>query len=112
MARTGSTAKTTTINRLNTFVSAGLDVSSYCRDLENWPRSWMGWERDLPAGERLVACFRPFLQHVVSSGPFPQDHSPTCGQPLAARRRDHPGPKPNPFSEKGWRRAFTQRSDP
>jgi hypothetical protein len=45
-----------------------LDVSSYCRDLENWPRSWMGWEKDLPAGERLVACFRPFLQHVVSSG--------------------------------------------
>jgi len=67
MARTGSTAKTTTINRLTTSVSA-LDVSGYCRDLENWPRSWMGWEKDLPAGERLVACFRPFIQHVVSSG--------------------------------------------
>ena len=67
MARTGSTAKTTTINRVTTSVSA-LDVSSYCRDLENWPRAWMGWEKDLPAGERLVACFRPFIQHVVSSG--------------------------------------------
>ncbi len=28
----------------------------------------MGWEKDLPPGERLVACFRPFIQHVVSSG--------------------------------------------
>jgi hypothetical protein len=44
-----------------------LDVSGYCRDLENWPRSWMGWEKDLPAGERLVACFRVFIQHLASS---------------------------------------------
>jgi len=28
----------------------------------------MGWEKDLPPGEGLVACFRPFLQHVVASG--------------------------------------------
>ena len=27
----------------------------------------MGWEKDLPAGEQLVACFRPFLEHLVSS---------------------------------------------
>ncbi len=27
----------------------------------------MGWEKDLPAGEKLVACFRPFLEHLVAS---------------------------------------------
>ncbi len=67
MARTASTAKTSTINRLTTSVPA-LDISGYCRDLENWPRSWMGWEKDLPPGEKLVACFRPFIQHLASSG--------------------------------------------
>jgi len=43
------------------------DASSYCRDLENWPRSWMGWEKDLPPGETLVACFRPFIEFLASS---------------------------------------------
>ena len=32
----------------------------------------MGWEKDLPPGEPLVACFRPFLEHLVAS-----DLSPT-----------------------------------
>lgn len=27
----------------------------------------MGWEKDLPPGERLVACFRPFLEQLASS---------------------------------------------
>jgi hypothetical protein len=27
----------------------------------------MGWEKDLLPGERLVACFRPFLEHLVGS---------------------------------------------
>ena len=28
----------------------------------------MGFEKDLPPGEKLVACFRPFLEHLVASG--------------------------------------------
>jgi len=28
----------------------------------------MGWEKDLPPGEELVARFRPFLEHLVVSG--------------------------------------------
>ena len=28
----------------------------------------MGWEKDLPPGEKLVACFRPFIQHLTASG--------------------------------------------
>src|SRR5713226_7419118 len=43
------------------------DLSRYGTDLENWPRSWMGWEKDLPPGEKLVACFRPFIEHLASS---------------------------------------------
>jgi hypothetical protein len=27
----------------------------------------MGWEKDLPPGEQLVNCFRPFLEHLASS---------------------------------------------
>jgi len=27
----------------------------------------MGWEKDLPPGEKLVASFRPFLEHLVAS---------------------------------------------
>jgi hypothetical protein len=65
MARKRAAAKTSTINRVNLSVSAGLE--HYCRGLDRWPRSWMGWEKDLPPGEMLVACFRPFLEHLVGS---------------------------------------------
>jgi hypothetical protein len=27
----------------------------------------MGFEKDLQAGEKLVACFRPFLEHLAAS---------------------------------------------
>lgn len=43
------------------------DLEHYCRGLDGWPRSWMGWEKDLPPGERLVACFRPFLEYLAAS---------------------------------------------
>jgi hypothetical protein len=32
----------------------------------------MGWEKDLPPGEKLVACFRPFLEALVASGLSPK----------------------------------------
>jgi hypothetical protein len=46
---------------------AAIDVSPYGRDLHDWPRSWMGLEKDLPAGEQLVAHLRPFIEHLASS---------------------------------------------
>jgi len=58
--------KTSTVNR--TASPAPRDASVYCRDLEGWPRSWMGLEKDLPPGEALVACFRPFIQHLANAG--------------------------------------------
>ena len=32
----------------------------------------MGWEKDLPPGEKLVACFRPFLEDLVASDRSPK----------------------------------------
>ena len=48
------------------------DISAYCRDLDNWPRSWMGLEKDWPPGEALVVCFRPFIAHLAASGLSPK----------------------------------------
>src|SRR5258708_12457597 len=48
------------------------DVSAYCRDLDRWPRSWMGLETDLPPGEELLACFRPFLDYLAASSLSPK----------------------------------------
>jgi hypothetical protein len=55
--------KTSRLNRAAK--PASLDVSAYCRGLDGWPRSWMGLEKDLPPGEALVACFRPFIEHLA-----------------------------------------------
>jgi len=51
---------------------AATDVSASCRDLDNWPRSWIGLEKDLPPGEQLLACFRPFIEHLASSSLSPK----------------------------------------
>jgi hypothetical protein len=39
-----------------------------CRDLAEWPERWMGEEKDLPVGYRLVEYFLPFLLHLAASG--------------------------------------------
>jgi hypothetical protein len=67
MARSIFKAKTSKVNRAATAPAAASDPSVYCRDLDDWPQSWMGLEKDLPPGEALVACFRPFIAHLTSS---------------------------------------------
>jgi hypothetical protein len=59
------TSKKSSVNR--TAPSAPVDVSVYCRDLENWPCSWRGLDKDLPPGEALLVCLRPFIAHLASS---------------------------------------------
>ena len=71
MARTIFKAKTSKVNRAATSASSS-DASTYGRDLDTWPRSWMGLEKDLPPGEQLVACFRPFIEHLASSSLSPK----------------------------------------
>jgi hypothetical protein len=63
-------AKTTKINRAATTPRHG--VEHYCRDLNGWPRSWMGLEKDLPPGEQLVKLFRPFLEQLAASSLSPK----------------------------------------
>jgi hypothetical protein len=70
MARKQAAAKTSTINRPTTVSSSLLE--HYCRGLDTWPRSWMGWEKDVPPGHELVACFRPFLEDLVVSDLSPK----------------------------------------
>jgi hypothetical protein len=57
-------AKTTKINGHN---ALSAQVERYCRKLDEWPRSWMGFETDLAAGKKIVLCFRLFLEHLVNS---------------------------------------------
>jgi hypothetical protein len=64
MAKRAVEKKTSTINR-TAASSPGLAI--YVRDLDEWPRSWMALEKDVPPGEKLVACFRPFLEHLAST---------------------------------------------
>jgi hypothetical protein len=48
------------------------DVSAYCRDLDRWPRSGMGLEKDLPPGQELLTQLRPFIEHLALSGLSPK----------------------------------------
>jgi hypothetical protein len=32
----------------------------------------MGWEKDMPPGKKLVACFRPFLEYLVAADLSPK----------------------------------------
>ncbi|HEY4961158.1 MAG TPA: hypothetical protein VII29_09895 [Terriglobales bacterium] len=71
MVRTIFKAKTAQVNPAATVASASA-ASAYCRDLDNWPRSWMGLEKDLPPGEALVVCFQPFIEHLAASSLSPK----------------------------------------
>ena len=68
--RTIFKAKTSKVNRATPASSS--DAPAYCRDLDNWPRSWMGLEKDVPPGEELVACLRPFIEHLAASSLSPK----------------------------------------
>ena len=63
-------ARTTKINRAA--ARPRHDLEYYCRNLNDWPRSWMGSEKDLPAGEQLLRLFRPFLEHLAASDLAPK----------------------------------------
>jgi hypothetical protein len=62
--------RTTKINRATS--TPRRDLEHYCRDLNGWPRSWMRLKKDLPRGEQLVACFRPFLEYLAASDLSPK----------------------------------------
>jgi hypothetical protein len=53
--------------RVNRAAPSQPSAEGYGRDLADWPRSWMGVPHDLPPGEHLVVCFRPFLTQLAAS---------------------------------------------
>ncbi|MGH9439600.1 MAG: hypothetical protein ACRD22_17380, partial [Terriglobia bacterium] len=56
-------AKTSSVNHSAPAMQARLPVR--CQDLEDWPRRWMGFPEDISPGEKMVACFRPFIEHLI-----------------------------------------------
>ena len=48
------------------------ELAAYCPDLAEWSRQWRYEERDVLFGQQIVACFTPFLQHLLSSGLSPK----------------------------------------
>jgi len=63
--------KTSRVNRATKPVVT-TDASAYCCDLDRWPKSWMGVEKDLPPGEELRNRFRLFIEHLASSSLSPK----------------------------------------
>jgi len=62
-------------------------LAAYCPDIDQWPRSWMYDERDLPPGQQMVECFKPFLRHLVRVGLSRKtlgQHRATCGSSAAS----------------------------
>ena len=47
-------------------------MAAYCGDLQDWPRSWMGFEEDVAHGEQIVCCLLPFLHHLAYSNLSPK----------------------------------------
>ena len=48
------------------------ELAAYCPDLAEWPKSWRYEERDVVFGQQIVACFTPFLRHLLNSGRSPK----------------------------------------
>jgi hypothetical protein len=41
-------------------------LQNFCPDLDQWPRSWAYEERDIPSGQHMVECFKPFLYELLA----------------------------------------------
>ena len=100
MARKRATAKSSTLNRATPSL-----LERYCRGLVGWPRSRMGWEKDLPPGERLVACLRPFLEELVVSDLSPKtiqkhvDNLWTLGGEIIRHLNENPSLRRKPIKQ-------------
>ena len=45
--------------------SAPIEV---CPDLDNWPKSWMGLEKDVIYGQGVLQAMLPFMEHLIERG--------------------------------------------
>ena len=102
-------ARTIKINRAASTPRHGLE--HYCRDLNGWPRSWMGLEKDLPPGEQLVSLFRPFLGAFGNIEPDAPDDPEARRQHLGISRRVHHRTQLHAFAQKGASGESSGRHD-
>ena len=47
-------------------LAAADPLQSYCPDLDQWPDSWAYEAGDIPYGQRMVECLRPFLRELLA----------------------------------------------
>ena len=71
MAQMTAKGKTSRVNRA-TSAAGATGVFAYCRDLDRWPNSWMGLEKDLSPGEQLLTCLRPFIEYLAATSLTPK----------------------------------------
>ena len=43
-------------------------LKNICTDFEEWPSRWMGADKDLEYGRKLLEELRPFAEEIASSG--------------------------------------------
>jgi hypothetical protein len=61
--------RSVTFNNKGVIVASDAErLAQYCPDLRNWPESWSGDPCDIQRGQRLLACFTPFLIHLPDLG--------------------------------------------
>ena len=81
------------------------ELAAYCPDLEQWPSIWRYEARDVAPGEELVACFRPFLRHLLSLDQSRKtlnrhrDNLWLLGSELIRGLHDTPGSRRRPIRE-------------
>src|ERR1019366_8817106 len=97
-ARKITAARITKINSRAAASTATLE--HYCQDLNGWPRSWLGLEKDVPPGEQLVACFRPLLEFLAPSELSPTTIQKHVDNTWGLGRRVHPRSECQPGFEK------------
>ena len=39
-----------------------------CHDFPDWPKSWMGIEKDQPYGQGILDVMRPFVDNLIAKG--------------------------------------------
>src|ERR1019366_2295664 len=100
-------ARTTKINLATTAPRHGIE--HYCRDLNGWPRSWMGLEKDLPPGEQLLALFRPFLEYLAASDLSPKTIQKHVDNMWGTGWRVHPRPQRRPLRKRPVEQPLLKR---
>ena len=77
-------------------------LTQLCPDLQSWPQRWRYHDSDITVGERLVACFTPFLVHLLGQKLSPKtltrhrDHLWMLGGEIIRRLQEEPSLRQSP----------------